>query len=366
MEKVKSIIFRKLTDADFFNINKPSGTEARGGGQSYIDISTSAVRPNQWTTFFDGINPTRTPSGPKWEFEVHSLGVNISQRLTIGQRRATTFSIRAQKISSSESNRVYAWYPDYTNFPRPSNPSIREHIYNLVIYLVSLENGTYWAGWFQASRPEPSWPLNDALNDVFLKGEGFIENSEIFFDSNDPTWPFRINSGSGVQAGAESGGLEIPTPPVVSTSLVVPRPEEEILKELFDEDEAISSSTTPAQKEEIRKIRVRNSKAVKLLKELYGGKCQLTGERFTFMKKDGTLYSEGHHLIPLGKEGSDSILNLVVVSPLIHKMLHYADVTPIDLTRIENSKLTIAINRVEYTITWHPEHARVIAHNLQE
>ena len=48
-------IYRFLTHADFFNIYKPSGTEERGGGQSYIDIPVSKVSVNQWKEFFSGV-----------------------------------------------------------------------------------------------------------------------------------------------------------------------------------------------------------------------------------------------------------------------------------------------------------------------
>ena len=73
---------------------------------------------------------------------------------------------------------------------------------------------------------------------------------------------------------------------------------------------------------------------------MYGGKCQITGETMTFKKKNGELYSEVHHLIPLGESGSDSYANAIVISPLIHRMLHYADVSEIDLNHaIKNNTI---------------------------
>lgn len=355
-ERVRGIVFRKLTDADFFNINKPAGIESGGGGQSYIDISTTAVNSNQWAWFFTGIPAGRTSNGPKWEFKIHSLGVNRFQVITIGQRRDTTFSIRSQKLLSRESNRVLAWHPDYTNFPKPRDNTKREHVYDLVVYLVSLENGQYWAGWFQTSRPESDWPINDSLNDIFLRNEGIIENcADILFDSSDPEWPFRI-------APEEKTRKE---PTKAMKPFFREKNEEDILNELFDEDETIDSDKTPQEKEMIRKIKVRNRKAVRLLKELYRGRCQVTSEKFTFKKKDGQFYSEGHHLIPLGAGGADSPFNVVIVSPLIHRMLHYADVSPINLNAIEDNKLTIQINGEEYTITWHSKHADAIKSVLE-
>ncbi|NIM46180.1 MAG: hypothetical protein GTO54_11240, partial [Nitrososphaeria archaeon] len=37
----------------------------------------------------------------------------------------------------------------------------------------------------------------------------------------------------------------------------------------------------------------------------------------------GEFYSEGHHLVPLGENGYDSLSNVVILCPLCHKKLHY-------------------------------------------
>ena len=65
-ETANQIVFRRLTDAEFFNINKPKGTEVRGGGQSYIDLPTSSVKPADRDTFFKGVKKRLTKSGPVW------------------------------------------------------------------------------------------------------------------------------------------------------------------------------------------------------------------------------------------------------------------------------------------------------------
>ena len=64
---VESLVFRKLTDADFFNINKLPGTETMGGGQSYIDLSTSAVTLNNWDQFLSGVDKFIGQNGPGWK-----------------------------------------------------------------------------------------------------------------------------------------------------------------------------------------------------------------------------------------------------------------------------------------------------------
>lgn len=99
---------------------------------------------------------------------------------------------------------------------------------------------------------------------------------------------------------------------------------------------------------------------------MYNGLCQITGDQYTFVKQNGEYYSEVHHLIPLGENGSDSYANAIVVSPLIHRMLHYAKVSEIDLSLIQDNKLTISINNRNFEITWHPDHMRVVDESLAD
>ena len=354
MQLVERIVFRKLTDADFFNINKPSGVEERGGGQSYIDISTSAVSLANWRDFFHGIRENNGTCGPIWKFEVKSLGTQVSgtsppaQEVKIAQRRVTSVAIRSQKLLSRASNRIDAWRPNITGFPRPKNPRARSHIYDLHVYIARLDNGEYWAGWFQASKPEANWPINNELNKMFTQDEGYLRFAgDVSFDTSDSSWPFRI-----------SATALAPLQPVVTS--VSTGSEEPQDKNFFDEDERLAMNTAPTIKEAVRKIRVRNSKAVRKLKQLYGNLCQISGDKYAFKKEDGSYYSEAHHLIPLGEGGDDSVYNIVILNPLLHRMLHYAKVEGLNLTEIQDNKLTIKINDVEYVITWHTKHSEIV------
>jgi 5-methylcytosine-specific restriction protein A len=364
MKKVKYIIYRRLTTTDFFNINKPTGTESRGGGQSYIDIPISDVPFTKWKKFFEGIDYEPAHSGPKWTFVINSIGLTQTQLLVISQRRPATFSIRAQKLISSESNRVLAWHPNY-GFPKPSDPTEREPVDNLVIYIVKTFDDDYWAGWFQDAKPYVASESIDLLDKMLDTNSpaGFIDltSEELLLDEGNNTLkPFTATKPSSVKEKAkkgEKGKAEI----VEKTSKPhIPVSEEEIVKHLFDEDESASKVTDEKKKESIRRVKKRNTKAAKLIRKLYGGKCQITGNKYTFTKKDGSIYSEVHHLIPLGEGGADSAYNLIVVSSMIHDMLHYAKVSPINLKDINNRELSVTINGEPYKITWHPKHAELI------
>lgn len=351
---------------------KPRGSERKGGGQSYIDIPYSAVSFEKWKKFFHGIVYEETKSGPLWRFKINSIGYSVSQELEIGQRRPQTFNIRGQKITSTETNRVKAWHPD-TGFPQPEDPSKRQPIDNLVIYIVKTEEGEYWAGWFHNTSPCKAETCEKYMASMLDRrsNAGFLEipKGMLYLDVDNAVEPFFLITDRSVSLISEkdriidtskNGTKNLKPVEKQEYATHIPRSEEEILKSLFDEDENYSSKDVKERLVEAKKIRVRNQRAANIIKELYKGKCQISGEEFTFSKKDGTLYSEIHHLIPLGKGGADSPLNLIVVSPLIHRMLHYANVSGVDLTNIKDKRLAIKINGRDYTITWHPEHVRLI------
>ena len=136
--------------------------------------------------------------------------------------------------------------------------------------------------------------------------------------------------------------------------------EDKQTKNFFDDDEIPTSGLPPKTRQSITTTRIRNASAVTKLKALYGNKCQVSGEKYAFKKTNGQYYSEAHHLIHLGRGGADSEYNIVILSPLIHRMMHYADVDKLTLKDIGNDQLPIRINGVQYTIKWHPDHAKTV------
>ena len=159
-------------------------------------------------------------------------------------------------------------------------------------------------------------------------------------------------------AGSPEAKKISPPSPTVKSPIYKTKSEAEIISELFNDDVADAAIAT--KKQAIIFIVERNQKIVAKLKKLSGGRCQVTGDKYAFKKTDGELYCEAHHLIALGTGGADSPYNIIIVSPLIHRMLHYADVSGLDLTKIVNNKLPIKINGESFTITWHSSHAAVV------
>jgi len=371
MKIVKYVVFRYLTHADFFNIYKPPGTEKRGGGQSYIDFGIGSIEPSKWKSFFVNVSASMRTQGPSWRFVIHSIGLNSPQEVIIYQRRAQSFVVSSQRITSSRSNRIKAWLPQH-GFPEPSDPKNRTSCpEKLAVYIVRTEEGEYWAGWFQNSSPCRDQVARSLLSEMTpdspsVGHAGFLSFSsgQLLLDETDIVKPF-----IGVIYVKKKVKKKITKKAKKKKRLIKRsvRSEEEITKSLFEEDENYISEIKGKKKEYIRKIISRNYKAIKDLKDLYQGKCQITGDKYSFKKKDGTLYSEAHHCIPLEEEGADSPYNIIIVNPLIHKMLHYSDVTEIDLSKISKANsLKIKINNQTFTIKWHPDHAKLVKRKSKE
>lgn len=97
---------------------------------------------------------------------------------------------------------------------------------------------------------------------------------------------------------------------------------DEIIKEL----DSRYSNTPEFAKRVVNNIK-RPSLLSNSIKEKYGYKCMICGYP-GFSKKNGGKYAEVHHMIELNENAPKTLQswNLLVLCPLCHKKLHYADV----------------------------------------
>lgn len=364
MESVSELIFRHLTPADFFNINKRPGTEARGGGQSYIDISTRDVSLETWHTFFAVIPPAASKSGPVWTVNLQSLGNPSSQAINIGLRRSTNVNIRSQKLFSNASNRVRAWHPDHSNFPRApedmassQDPRVVTIAANLHILLMKTVDDRYWAGWLPTRAVRALSARDPRFAPMLTAPAGHLPlDPPVAIDVTTFRDPFRLRATTSSPAPPPTN--DSPNTPTVNTpyNSTSTHPDSKITAKLFGDDFA---SPEVKRSKVFQEVLKRNQKAVRILKQLYKT-CQISGDQFVFLKNNQEPYLEAHHLLPLGDGGADNAANLVIVSAHIHRMLHYANVQGLDLTRIVNNELTFSMNGEPFTITWHPDHIKLV------
>lgn len=187
--KAISLIFRKLSQADFKNISGQGGVEG-GGGQGYIDISTKGVTKEMMYDFL-GTETSMVAKGPRWEFTVKSLSMdNEGQTVAIYQRRETSFCIASQKVGTRESNRIEVWKTDNTNFPDTQYDETNNPI---VIFILKTIENEYWAGWFYLKEGE-KFKMNSATAMMFAKDDGYIKfDPSVEINSKDYKWPFIFN-----------------------------------------------------------------------------------------------------------------------------------------------------------------------------
>lgn len=104
----------------------------------------------------------------------------------------------------------------------------------------------------------------------------------------------------------------------------------------------------PSRKEILLSQLQRDRAIVQEIKRLYGNACMLCGK--TIVLPDGRLYSEAHHIRPLGgaDQGRDELGNLLCVCPNCHTELDYGCV-PLDLKTLSSVlKHKIDTNNVDY------------------
>ena len=362
MEQVSQLIFRQITPADFFHINRKSQPGDVGGKQGYIDFPVGRVTMDEWADFFGEIQPDTTSKWPVWHVEIHSLGGLGSQIVNIGQRRPQSVNIRSQKIHSDSGNRVLAWHPDHGAFPTlpegvdsSTDPSVIATSQGVRVFLLKTVKGEHWAGWLRTEQIEEAAEKDVRLKPMLTKPAGKVLFAPpLALDTSSLSNPFGLNSFEPVAA-----KKSLASPDDIKKKSYGKKPnksEEEIAEELFADD---TSAGEAKKTQKAIETFERNRKAVRELKKLYKT-CQITGDTFVFPKANGRPYLEVHHLVPLGEGGADSPANLVVISAHIHRMLHYAVVEGIDLSKIADDKLDFTINGETFTITWRPEHAKVI------
>jgi 5-methylcytosine-specific restriction enzyme A len=356
VKPVQFVAFRYLTVEEYWNIYKPRGTQERGSGQLYIDFPTRVVARRDWSDFFSQVARARQDTltyGPRWRCPVHSIG-HVSDgvvQLALQQRARSRFCIANQNTNFGHAERVPAWAAR-NGFPAPDPSLTRAQIGvpdGLCVFLARTYDNEVWAGWFDR---------NSAARLCKSKRAGDIL-AELLDDLNGPgdSGFIRTLPGSLLLREDATGQVFTTTAPDVERELG--------MQDWFDEDDAIESVQDPATRERFTKIRERNRRAVRHLKELYEYKCQITGPQYAFEMASGKRYVEAHHLVPLGQSGADDAHNIIVVSAHIHRMLHYATVSPINLKAIKTDatgwgRLTIAIDGEAHQIRWHPRHLQVV------
>ena len=351
-------IIRFLTNADFFNIYKPSGTEDLGGGQSYIDFPTRVVSIDDWHEFFEGVTGVSSTTKEMLDFTQINWNVPIisdgdptetAQMVKIYRRRKASICIASQKITSSDNNRIHAWLPQ-NGFPEPSNPANRRECPASLCIILYRTGNSVRAGWRLPATGEGS--NLSGLTDLITCIDGIYHES--------------VES-AGTDSGFASYLQLEDTPFEITVSPSNQESNDQIDTFFLDEDSVLNideladeEDHSDIKQDRIVKYRKRNQKIVYKLKELYNGECQVSGTEHTFQLSSGQYYSEAHHLVPLGEGGSDNAANVVIVSPTVHRMLHSIKPVVVDFSLLQDNQMPITVGGKTIVIHYNEKHAELV------
>jgi predicted restriction endonuclease len=98
-------------------------------------------------------------------------------------------------------------------------------------------------------------------------------------------------------------------------------------KSLDELKEIISKKRTLERKDSSYKVlqRYREPAVKQYVLIRANGMCEVCGKEAPFKKDNGEKYLETHHIMPLAKDGDDSIENVCAVCPNCHKELHFGE-----------------------------------------
>ena len=86
----------------------------------------------------------------------------------------------------------------------------------------------------------------------------------------------------------------------------------------------IDPDATPNKIDVIVQIWRRNRLIIADRKRKMGNKCEIVGCNYQpFEKSSGDYYSEAHHIIPIGRPGSENPNNITILCPNHHREIHY-------------------------------------------
>lgn len=217
MQFVDEILFRKITYADFTNIEhvkKPEG----GGGQTYIDIS--GIDKDVVKRFFGNSNAcideeySKTDDKgdywPAFSAHVKPLGSNKDDLLEVDGRSTGNNTVRNYRIKNQAPNqhRHAAWKAD-AGFPtilsdkivagsnhkdEELRPLVEPLIENLVIFIVKTRLGNLYSGFLNEDEFPEGWPAEVGLERLLgNSAAGCIKPSKLLAFENSKETPFSVS-----------------------------------------------------------------------------------------------------------------------------------------------------------------------------
>jgi len=181
---VDAVLFKKLTRGDLWNNDRPQGSVAGGGGQTYINL---AIEKNELEPFINNrviASPKIGDTHGRSSYIIHAKSIYDSEMVgdILIDPRTSRLDYKISRTALHQ-NRHPAWLNEHTGFPIiNSDASSAETVTtaeNLRIYIARTTCGEYYAGYLNVESRPIDWPT--VLNRMFTDGAGviYVDNNEL-------------------------------------------------------------------------------------------------------------------------------------------------------------------------------------------
>lgn len=179
---VNAIFFKKINNGDLWNIDRPPGTVAGGGGQTYINVAIDTDSLHEFMSGAHSIVPKPGDTHGRNTYTINAKSLhNSTQSGTIildPRNDRMDYRITQQALHQ---NRHPAWLNPNTGFPviNPGAHSARTvtTATNLRVFIIRTTDNEYFAGYVDSANKPLDWPNLPELERIFNEDSGII-----FFD----------------------------------------------------------------------------------------------------------------------------------------------------------------------------------------
>lgn len=175
---VRSILWRRITPGDFFNIERAAGVgPSGGGGQRYVDIPLGGgLSLEDFGNFIRG-TPLEADEAAWGDFEIQAFSasdLSVVAPLLFTPRRGNNrrYRIANQNRQATGANRHPAWSAQ-SGFPQaPDDVASRDAVgvpglSLLKIFIARTDRGEFLAGYTNSTTMPESWPMGTGLDVLF-------------------------------------------------------------------------------------------------------------------------------------------------------------------------------------------------------
>ncbi|PEL25826.1 AAA family ATPase [Bacillus pseudomycoides] len=176
---INAIFFKKINNGDLWNIDRPPGSVAGGGGQTYINVAVDTDSLHEFMSGATSIVPKPGHIHGNSTYTVIAKSLHDSTQtgpIVIDPRNnRTDYRITQQALHQ---NRHPAWLNANTGFPvinrGATSANTTTTATNLRIFIIRTTDNEYYAGYVNSANKPTTWSNLPSLDRIFTEDSGII------------------------------------------------------------------------------------------------------------------------------------------------------------------------------------------------